>query len=248
MQRRWVALGLILILLIPASVLAQDSDSAVCDIDLSGVTAMIADADEALSDGDQEAALATLEEAQSALDEILTQCSSLAAVEFEAAIYNAPSGDFSLSYPAEWTVNTAFSDSGQGTQAYFATSASAMNALATPNPTLSSGEQAVTMIILPSMMFGVAADTPTDDALDQVVDTLGSQLPEEMHLGDVSEISFGDASARRIELEGDSFDGAMMIFPLEGDNLAVFFALAAPDEFEALATAVEQMAMSYAAS
>ena len=42
MQRRWVALVLILILLIPASVLAQDSDSAVCDIDLSGVTAMTA--------------------------------------------------------------------------------------------------------------------------------------------------------------------------------------------------------------
>ncbi|MCA9903920.1 MAG: hypothetical protein KC547_08690 [Anaerolineae bacterium] len=248
MHRRWYAFALILIVLMHATALAQDTAAQECDIDLSDESAMIADADEALNSGDQDAALATLTDAKGALEEILSQCSLAAEVTFETAVYAAPGGNFSLEYPANWTVNTAFSDADQGTQAYFATSAETMRALATPTPALASGEQAVTMIVLPSVMFGVAANTPPGEALDQVVETLVPQLPAEMNLGDVSEISVGDISARRIALEGESFNGAMLVFPLADDNLAVFFALAAPGELDALETTIAQMVTSFEAS
>lgn len=245
LRYRWYVLFMIFVLAFSFPSLAQESESDTCELDLTNVSALLSQAEEALSSDDTQSAVVTLTEVRDLLNEMLSLCTKTE-VSFEAATYEGGDGYFTMDYPVDWGVNTGYSNKAQGTVAYFATSPEAMQALVTPTPVLDAGEQAVTFILQDSRFMGVQADTPDGEALAQSLNAMISQIPLETDSDEVTEITVGEINGVSQALHSDTFEGALMIFLLDGNNIAIFYALGAPGEGDILASTIEQMVSTFA--
>lgn len=236
-------LMLVLVFLLGTSLVgAQDDDN--CTIDLSSAASLIVEAQAQASRGDQDGALRSMVLARQALDDAIQRCGGDVSSDLPPNVAESAPVDtalpltetylssnelFSFDYPDGWEIETATLVSSGGI-VLMGTDTNTLDAVASDEPDLDSGELAMGIVIgtsdevEPSLRANADLETVITAFRDQIIDDEVSTPSE------VEALTVGERSARSFTFAESTFSAVIIAVDLGDGIYAVGVGIAAPDE------------------
>jgi len=213
--------------------LAQQSDDAGCDIDLSDIAVLLIEAQDAAGGGDTTTALSLLADAETQIGELREVCGG-ALGAFNT--FTTSNGEFRFNYPSDY----AFFEENRSTF-IIATSEQARDLFFETGPDFPAGEQAIGVLIGTARQVG----GQRDDDLAAIAASYDTQLSETGYeVGEQTETEIGGNAAIRLDFAGNTFSSTLIAIDLGNNNFAVTVGTGAADEFDALEPIILDIAAS----